>query len=65
MWRKIFKIFGARVVMTIDMDGEIRFRFATETPAGLTCRSIYERNVICNADGSTSGCGYVRRWYEV
>jgi len=65
MWRVLFKVFGARVVMTADIDGEIRYRFAIMTPFGLMCRSIMNRDVICNEDGSTSGCGYVSRWREV
>lgn len=42
MWRRLFKIFGAKVVITTDMGGEERVRFAFKHPnGGYRCRKIH------------------------
>ena len=67
MWRKLFKRFGARVVVTTDHDGEMRWRFAFKNPRG-----GYRARSICgwvdlNEDGTcnTAGNSYVERWQAV
>jgi len=65
MWRKLFKTFGAIVVITEDFDGEVRYRFAKLTPFGrLTCKA-YLRIVTLNKDGTCSGVSYVKHWMYV
>ena len=66
MWRKFFKLFGATVVMTEDYDGDIRIRFAKNTPLGLRCRGVCKPlSVELNHDGSCSGKSYVKRWVRL
>lgn len=66
MWRKLFKIFGARVVATQDFDGAIRYRFIKKTPFGIRCNSMLrDCSVILNEDGSCSGKSYVHYWKEI
>ncbi|NYV67618.1 hypothetical protein HYI36_20270 [Bacillus sp. Gen3] len=62
MWRKLFKPFGARVVVTVDFDGEVRYRFATFTPDGVIVRGIGIRRIL-KLNGS--GSGYISKWYEI
>jgi hypothetical protein len=67
MWRKIFKLFGARVCATEDHDGEVRYRFVRSSPFGKkVCRPIGISGwVTLNEDGTCSGKSYVKRWKEV
>jgi hypothetical protein len=68
MWRKLFKIFGAKVVATQDHDGAIRYRFASKDSWGdLRCSAIidFDNSVVLNKDGSCSGKSYVTKWMEV
>lgn len=62
MWRKLFKCFGARVVMTIDDDGEVRIRFGNFTERGMIVSKRYGK-IILPLDGG--GNGYIKEWYEI
>ncbi len=63
-WRKLFKIFGARVAVTRDFDGDIRYRFIYKDPfGGLRCRKVYGF-IHLNDDGTCSN-GYVEKWKEI
>lgn len=66
MWRKLFKIFGARVVVTVDFDGEIRYRFAQFTSGGIVVTQIANK-VMLPLDGKcTLKPGvYIKEWYEI
>lgn len=69
MWRKWFKIFGAKVVQTMDMDGDVRYRFAYKNEfGGFKARRIWGWAKL-NDDGTCSllngnSC-YVKRWTYV
>jgi hypothetical protein len=63
MWRKFLKIFGKRVVMTVDFDGEVRYCFAKETPLGLVASKI-DGKILLNSDGTVSD-SYVKKWVEI
>jgi hypothetical protein len=62
MWRKWFKPLGARVIATVDIGGEIRFRFAKFTKYGVICEKIYGK-ILLPLDGS--GNGYIAKWFEI
>lgn len=65
MWRRLFRIFGAKIVATEDCDGEVRIRFVYSTPYGPKCRAICYSDGLCvtlNSDGTCSGKSYVERW---
>ncbi len=63
MWRKIFKLFGFKVVVTCDFDGEVRYRFAKSTPFGMrACAILPAWELILNEDGTCSGKDYVKKW---
>jgi hypothetical protein len=62
MWRTLFKPFGARVIVTVDYDGSIRYRFAKFTKEGVICEKIFGK-VILPLDGS--GCTYIVKWFEI
>ena len=67
MWRKLFKVFGAKVVVTTDYDGEMRWRFAFKDPrGGYRARAIIGW-VVLNEDGTctTEAHLYVKRWQAV
>lgn len=67
MWRKLFRIFGMKVVVTTDHDGEMRWRFAfTDPRGGYRCRAIMGW-VRLNDDGtcSTKAHSYVSFWHPV
>ena len=67
MWRKLFKIFGAKVVVTTDFDGETRWRFVFKDSKG----DYRVRGIACWVrlleDGTVErwphgGSHYVRKW---
>jgi hypothetical protein len=62
MWRTWFKPLGARVIMTEDIDGEIRFRFGKFTKHGVIVNKIIGK-VLLPLDGS--GAAYIRKWIEL
>lgn len=65
MWRKLFKIFGARVCATQDFDGEVRYRFIKWSVFGeRRCRAIVGW-VTLNGNGTCSGKSYIRTWKEI
>lgn len=64
MWRTFFKRFGARVVMTVDFDGTIRYSFAKQTPLGLSAKKIFGE-ILLNDDGTVSGQSYINKWVEL
>lgn len=63
MWRRLFKIFGCCIIMTVDWDGEVRFRFLKQMSTGqLMCRKI-SGWILLNEDGSVSSPNsYVKYW---
>lgn len=63
MWRKHFKRFGATVVLTVDFDGAIRFRFAKKVGEHLTCRGLFSEALLYS-DGTVS-LDYIKRWEMV
>jgi hypothetical protein len=62
MWRTWFKPLGARVTMTMDFDGDIRFRFAKFTKHGVIVSKITGK-ILLPLDGS--GAAYIRKWIEL
>ena len=67
MWRKLFKPFGARVVVTTDHDGEMRWRFAFKDPrGGYRCRAISGWvRLLDDGTVKTLGHSYVVEWQKV
>jgi hypothetical protein len=56
-------IFRWSLIWTEDCDGEVRLRRMHHTPFGrYMAASILNRDIILNANGTTSGCSYVRQW---
>ncbi|MDR6779497.1 MULTISPECIES: hypothetical protein [Paenibacillus] len=61
MWRKMFKFFGAKVIYTVDYDGEVRIRFANKLSYDRwTCYEL-DKKVVLFKDGSSSG-KYIKNW---
>lgn len=65
MWRRLFKPFGADVVMTVDYDGEVRIRFAKYIGNGrYMCKGIYSPLLLCPG-GRVEGRTYVKTWFFI
>jgi len=67
MWRKLFKVFGAKVVETTDyafgVCGDKRYRFARTVDGKMYCSGILGGNeILLNDDGTCSGLSYVNSW---
>ena len=64
MWRKLFKWFGMKVVITQDCDKQTRYRFAFRDPReGWRARAIMgwvhlDKDGTCN----TPAHNYVKKW---
>jgi len=64
MWRLIFKrLLGARVVTTIDHDGEIRWRFAYRNGDKFYARGIMGW-IELKSDGTCAGKIYIEEWFQ-
>jgi hypothetical protein len=61
MWRLFFKRFGAKIVVTSDFDGEMRWRFAFRDPRGGYMSKSILGWVHLNDDG-TCHHSYVTKW---
>lgn len=60
------RLFGKRVVVLIDFDGEANVRVEWLDALGRPFAArMLVRRVLLNADGSTTGASYVKRWLPV
>jgi hypothetical protein len=64
MWRKLFKIFGAKVVILYHHDGDIHLRFAKSIGDGRYICTVICDKAILFPDGTVTK-SYINKWEEI
>ncbi|RXZ78030.1 hypothetical protein EBB07_28650 [Paenibacillaceae bacterium] len=65
MWRRLFKIFGKRVVILYLSNGDVHIRFAKEISKGkLLCFVTYGKTILYTTD-NTAAKSYISKWEEL